>query len=354
MRLFTDTRGIRRRPQRPHGTLPENNLVGEMTAEAERYADKLSGGGDVVAITLGGGLSRGYGDALSEIDLNVYLDEARIRDWRMGKGLIPHGDHLGDRYHMDVSFLTLGEERASKWSLLKKWDASYQRVLHDPTGAISELLNEKDVFTAGEKHSLATRGYLDCTYHGDIVVRQWSLRGDPLVANQMISRGVPALCNLLFLANDEYPPFEKWLLNYSHSLGWKPSDWRRRVEEITIIKEPGFEEVERRSAAFMELYHEVWGRVVGEEYSHMGLLELDALEALEYVVESRPTVREFNERYGEATLGHEVLSKLAYIVEEHGAERVVFNRGRFLEEKASGFPGFLGWNREMLNHLRLR
>jgi len=49
MRLFTDTRGIRRRPQRPHGTLPENNLVGEMTAEAERYADKLSGGGDVVA-----------------------------------------------------------------------------------------------------------------------------------------------------------------------------------------------------------------------------------------------------------------------------------------------------------------
>lgn len=351
MMFFETTRGIRHRERRPHGTLPNTNQLLEMRQNVDEYVEKISKNRDVVGITLTGGLSRGYGDALSEIDLNIYLQETRISDWEKGLGPIPQGDHQGTKYQMDVSFLNLKTEANEEWSLLKKWDASYSKILYDPHGIIEKLLDSKDVFTDKEKHSIALSNYLDCVYFGDIVVRQWTLRSDPMVANQMISKGIPALCNLLFLANDEYPPFEKWLVNYSYNLKWRPINWRKRLEQITLIRELSFKEVERRSTEFMRLYREVWGKVVGDEYSETGLLELDALETLTYVIREQPTVEEFKKKYDIKQLGYENLYKLADIKRVDGVEHIVFNHQRFKEEQAKGFPSFLHWNREMLEHI---
>jgi hypothetical protein len=254
---------------------------------------------------------------------------------------------------MDVSFLSIEAEKKASWSTLKKWDASYAKILYDPSGMIEKLLDSKDEFTAEEKKSIALGNYLDCVYFGDIIVRQWTLRDDPLVANQMITKGIPALCNLLFLANDEYPPFEKWLINYSYSLQWKPVDWKKRVENITIVKKLSLAEVERRSMEFMRLYREVWGKVVGDEYRETGLLELEALETLIYVIREKPTVEEFKKKYDIKQLGYENLYKLADIKTVDGEERIIFNIDRFKEERANGFPSFLHWNREMLEHIKV-
>ena len=353
MMIFETTQGIRHRKNRPTGTLPDINLLNEMNENIEEYVKSLSKNPDIIGITLTGGLSRGYGDTLSEIDLNIYLKETALADWNKGKGPLPQGDHLGTKYHMDVSFLSLETEKKTDWSLLKKWDVSYTKIIYDPTGAIEQLLDSKDIFTAEEKHRLAISNYLDCVYFGNIVVRQWTQRADPLVANQMISKGIPSLCNLLFLANDEYPPFEKWLVNYSYSLPWKPENWRKRLETITLIQELDLSEVERRSTEFMMLYREVWGKVVGEEYRDTGLLELDALETLEYVIRIQPTVEEFTNRFDIKQLGYENLYKLADIKTIDGEERIIFNHERFKEEQAKGFPSFLDWNKEMLGHIKL-
>ena len=214
------------------------------------------------------------------------------------------------------------------------------------------MLDEKDVFTAEEKYSLALVSYLDCVYFGDIVVRQWTLRGDPLVANQMISKGVHSLTNLVFLANDEYPPFEKWLINYSYSLDWLPENWHKRLMSVTLIKDLAMYEVSRRSEEFMELYREVWAKIMGEEYHRTGLLELDELERLEYVIENNPSLTNFTERFGDKPLSYEVLYKLCDIIKENGEEQIRFNYTRFLNERESGFPSFLHWNKEMLTHIK--
>ncbi|TRO50829.1 DUF4037 domain-containing protein [Candidatus Bathyarchaeota archaeon] len=351
MRFFKTTRGIRHRKNRPKGTLPEANQLPTMMENIEEYVKQLSSNRDVVGITLAGGLSRGYGDQLSEIDLNLYLNEDRLQDWIKGRGPLPQGDHKGTKFHMDVSFLNLKAESTTDWSLLKKWDASYTKVLYDPTDIIEKFLDSKDVFTAEEKYSIALGNYLDCVYFGDIVVHQWLLRGDPLVANQMISKGIPALCNLLFLANDEYPPFEKWLVNYSYTLHWTPTDWKKRLGAITLIKELTAEEVQRRSREFMQLYREVWGKIVGEEYYETGLLELDALDVILYVIREQPTLEEFKKNYDIKQLSYENLYKLADIKRINGVEHIVFDPQRFKDEQKKGFPGFLQWNREMLKHI---
>ena len=353
MRFFEPTRGIRHREKRPVGTLPDTNQINEMMQNVEEYVELLSANQDVVGITLGGGLSRGYGDALSEIDLNIYIKEEKLSDWVKGHGSLPQGDHQGTKYHMDVGFLSLVAEKKEVWSTLKKWDASYTKILYDPSGKIEKLLASKDEFNAEEKQSIALGNYLDCVYFGDIVVRQWTLRDDPLVANQMITKGIPALCNLLFLANDEYPPFEKWLINYSYSLQWKPVNWKKRLEAITIVKKLSLTEVERRSIEFMRLYREVWGKVVGDEYRETGLLELEAFETLIYVIREKPKVEAFKEKYDIKQLGYENLYKLAEIKTVEGEERIIFNVDRFNEERINGFPSFLHWNREMLEHIKV-
>ncbi len=353
MRFFETSRGHRHRENRPHGTLPTHNKLPELMENIKEYVDMLSRNPDVIGVTLTGGLSRGYGDSLSEIDLNIYLQDSRLPEWEKGLGSIPQGDHMGTKYHMDVSFLSLTAEAKKEWSLLKKWDASYTRILYDPTGIIEKFLDSKDVFTAEEKHDIALSNYLDCIYFGDIVVRQWTQREDLLVANQMISKGISALCRLLFLANDEYPPFEKWLVNYSYTLHWKPRHWRKRLEEVTMIRSASLSEVKRRSAVFMKLYREVWGRVVGEEYSETGLLELDALETLQYIIREQPTLEAFTARYSVKQLGYENLFKLADIKYVDGKHRIVFDYEKFKKEQTKGFPDFLEWNRKMLRHIDL-
>lgn len=353
MRFFKDTQGIRKRATRPHGRVPSKNNYTEMHDNAHEYSDMLSEYQDVIGVTLTGGLSRSYGDELSEIDLNIYLTPETYKTWYTGKGPIPHGDYMGNIYHMDVSFLDFTKESEEKWGLSKKWDASYAKILYDPEKKIKVLLDSKDVFTGDEKYLLALNNYLDCVYFADIGVRQWSLRGDPLVANQMISKAIPSLCNLLFLANDEYPPFEKWLVNFSHSLQWKPEDWEKKLTKITLIQEITLDEATRRSRLLLELYHMVWAKIVGEEYRETGLLELNALETLEYVIQNKPTVEEFTAKYSPNQLGYEVLYKLADIEIKDGEERIVFNHDKFMQEKTTGFPSFLDWNKEMLRYVEL-
>ncbi len=323
-----------------------------MLKNVGEYAANLSNNDEIIGITLNGGLSRGYGDSLSEIDLNIYIKDEKLPNWVKGKGPLPQGDHMGTRGHMDVSFLSLTEEK-QKWSLEKKWGASYAKIIYDPTGQVEQLFEENDVFTADEKYGVALTNYLDCVYFGDIAVKQWRMRGDPLAAHMLINKGIPALINLLFLANDEFPPFEKWLLNYSYGLEWKPDGWKKRLEEIILIPQLSLDEAERRSILFMGLYHEVWAKIVGEENAETGLLELDALECLEYVIRETPPVGEFTSRYDVRQLGYENLFKLADIVVIDGVEVVRFNWERYNSEKAKAFTGFLEWNRNILEHLRL-
>lgn len=353
MKFFKDTYGIRKRVNRPYGRVPVENSLNDMLEAVDFYVEQLSSNTDVEAISLGGGLSRGFGDSLSEIDLNVYVKPEILNDWEMGKGPIPHGDYLGDKYHMDVSFFSIDTEKEKEWILLQKWDSSYVKILYDPEEKLNNLLSSKDVFTAKEKYQVALTNYLNCVYHGDIIVRQWILRQDPLVANQILSNGINSLCILLFLANDEYPPFDKWLINYSYSLSWKPEDWETRLNEITLIQEISFDELERRKTVFKELYLDIWGKVIGEEHREIGLLELDTLESLQYIIDNKPIVEKYIDKYGHRPLGCEVLYKLTELVEINGEKRIQFNEELFIDEQKNGFSHFLDWNKRMLEYIQL-
>lgn len=59
--------------KRPYVNLNSHNTVNELLAALNETLHKFTALNGVVGVILDGGLSRGYGDYLSEIDVIIYL-----------------------------------------------------------------------------------------------------------------------------------------------------------------------------------------------------------------------------------------------------------------------------------------
>jgi hypothetical protein len=225
--------------------------------------------------------------------------------------------------------------------------------MYDPAGEIEQLMDEKVVFTSREKRKLAITKSLDCEYLGEVVVRQWLKRGDTLAAHQIINRAIPSLIELLFLANDEFPPYDKWLANYSYSLIWKPENWKKRLESLLIVKDFSSSEVDRRYRELGALYGEIWKKIVGEKRSRFNFFEIELANALQYIIENSPvSLVEFKKAGYEASLlSREPICKVASVITRNGEEWIEFDDRAFSKARKDGFRDFLSWNKEMLKML---
>ncbi len=355
MELFKEIIGIRDRKNRPYGKITSKGKYDEMLDKAKKIANELAREGGVIGITLCGGLSRGYADELSEIDLNVYLENEVYNDWITGIGPIPQNDTLWKGNYIDVEFISFENEIKENWDLPKKWDASYNVMLFDPEKKIEVLFKDKDVFTSIEKFQCLSEYFEKCVYIGNIVILQWINRGDPLAANQLINSAISGLIGLVFLANDEYPPYEKWALNYSYSLKWLPKDWKRRISEIILTKEISFKEVERRRDLFVKLYKDCWEKIVGNELRNLEFIDIITLQELQFIVDNSPvSIEKFAESFDIKHLSYEPIYKFSNIIIRDGKKHISFNREKFIKEKKANFPDILEWSKPLLYKLKIK
>ena len=355
MELFNETIGIRNKKVRPYGEITSGGNYQQMLKDARRIADELSQEKGVIGITICGGISRGYADELSEIDLKIYLDESTYNDWISGMGPIPHGDALWKGKYIDFDIMSFKKEQEEEWSLVKKWDASYNLIVFDPEGKIHHLLNTKDVFSAKEKFQCVSKYFEKCLYIGYIVVFQWINRGDPLAANQLINNAITSLIEMAFFANNEYPPYEKWALNYSYSLKWLPKNWKKRISEILIIKELTIEEAQKRRKLFNDLYKDCWEKIIGKELRDLEFIDVISLKELQFIIDKSPVlIDKFAESFDIKDLSYEPLYKLTEIKIIDGKKVIYFDKEKFIEQQKAEFPEILGWSKAMLHKLKIK
>jgi len=355
MELFKEIIGIRDRKNRPYGKISSKGKYDEILDKAKKIANELAREGGVIGITLSGGLSRGYADELSEIDLNVYLENEVYNDWITGMGPIPHNDALWKGNYVDVEFFSFENEIKENWDLTKKWDASYNIILFDPDKKIKALFYEKDVFTSQEEYQCILQNFEKCMYIGNLVILQWIKRGDPLAANQLISSAISSLISLAFLANNEYPPYEKWALNYSYSLKWLPKDWKKRISEIILTKQISVEEVERRRELFIKLYKDCWEKIVGKESRDLEFIDIITLQELQFIVDNSPvSIEKFAHSFDIKDLSYEPIYKFSNIIIRDGKRFISFNKEKFIEEQKTNFPDILEWSKPLLKKLKLQ
>ena len=157
------------------------------------------------------------------------------------------------------------------------------------------------------------------------------------------------------MVNDEYTPVEKWALNYSYSLDWKPVEWKSRLESILNSKIKNSEELIRIKQELIGLHDEVCVKLMGSEYKSITLIEIRALKILQYIVDNSPLLlKDYKKEFELSFLAYEPIYNLTKIDTVKNQEVIIFNKNLFLKEKESGFQGFLDWNKAILKMIILK
>ncbi|MBX3001132.1 MAG: hypothetical protein KF893_21595, partial [Caldilineaceae bacterium] len=128
---------------RPYVQIKAENQIETLRVHLAEHLPRFVDHDGVVGVTLNGGLSRGYADHLSEVDISLYLTSAAYNAWRHQGSPLTEGVSVVDGQLYDVKFADIAAEERRDWEAVALWDASYAQILYDPEGRIERMLAEK-------------------------------------------------------------------------------------------------------------------------------------------------------------------------------------------------------------------
>ncbi len=236
---------------RPHvKDLPENQ-VRQLLAHLDGQLQLFLTMPGLVGLTLNGGLSRGFGDSLSEVDVTLYLDKEGQQVADSGRCPLPLGIAVLSGQLYDIKTVSYEEELERKFGQVDLWDMSYAQILYDPEGKVAELFTMK--LSQRPKGEDAADHIWDAYWHYRLAGDIWVARGDIEQGHLMLNRAIEPLLKALFVTNEEYVPHEKWLVHMSRTLPWLPEDYTERLQSALIPTTGGVEGLKMRQAAIIAL-----------------------------------------------------------------------------------------------------
>ncbi len=252
---------------RPYVQVESENTIATLRHHLEKMLPEFEALPGVVGLTLNGGLSRGYADHLSEIDITIYLTSEAFRDWKLGKPPIAVGitKLAGQLY--DVKYVDFTAEEARDWDDTELWDVSYAEILFDPEDLLHSLFAEK--LAERPEPDKAENLLMSCWWYFRLAGDIWIHRGDVLQGHHVFNQAVTALVQALFVANREYVPHEKWLLHLSRSLRWMPENWEDRLQAAMSTGDLTIESLKSRQVVIANLWKEIDRYIVENYYPHL-------------------------------------------------------------------------------------
>ncbi|MCK4259984.1 MAG: DUF4037 domain-containing protein [Halanaerobiales bacterium] len=250
--------------KRPYVKLETENIIGELRSHLQDTLTLLKALPGVVGVTLNGGMSRGYADYLSEIDVTIFLDSSEYEKLKNGQAPIFNGIVKLNGYLYDIKYVNWNSEIKKSWNDIELWDLSYAEILYDPYGKIDELFQEK-LRVSFDLDRM--EGFLfNCWWHFKFAGDIWIHRGDVLQGQLMFNEAVKCLIKALFALNKEFIPHEKWIIHMSRSLNWKPVDWENRLTKVMDTGDMTVRSLRDRQKIIQELWNEIDNYVVESNY----------------------------------------------------------------------------------------
>lgn len=248
---------------RPYVNLKSENKIDDFIHALQKSIKRLETFEGVIGITLNGGMSRGYADYLSEIDIVIYLDKKNYELWNNGKSPVALGITKIDKYLYDIKLLNPDEEKQKSWDSVALWDLSYSKILYDPHGDIKRFI---DVKLKHKPEPLQAEGLLfNCWWYFRLAGDIWIHRGDTVQGHYMMNSAVTKLVEALFTANREYIPHEKWIIHFSRTLDWKPQQWETRIAEAMSTGDFSSESLIKRQEVIEKLWQEIDSYIIKKE-----------------------------------------------------------------------------------------
>jgi predicted nucleotidyltransferase len=265
----------------------------------------------VVGVTLNGGVSRGYADELSEIDLTVYLHSAAYEKLKTSKAPVPLGIAVLNGYLFDLKPADYGEEAGSPWEPVTLWDASYAKILYDPDGKIAALLAEK--LRQKPAPETADGDLFACWWCFRLAGDIWLRRGDTLQGHFILNEAVKYLLKALFSINGDYIPHEKWLLHLSRTLAWTPPEWEERLTSALLAADASPTGLKARQEVIASLWSDLDRRLCALD-GYTGALTFRQQRFLQllkrFAEEKAVTAAEFDEAIGLVSLKYSPVYEL--------------------------------------------
>jgi hypothetical protein len=284
---------------RPHVQIDAPNQVVDLRRHLDSMLPRFTAMPGVVGLTLNGGLARGYGDHLSEIDVTVFVTPQAFNNLKTGKPSVAQGITVLDGQFYDVKYVEIDAERERDWADVELWDASYAQILYDPQSLIQGLLADK--LSAGTDPGAAEGLLMSCWWYNELAGEIWVQRGDALQGHHVFNQAVVSLVKALFAANSEYVPHAKWLLHMSRSLEWRPADWERRLGAAICTGDLTLNSLRARQITIRGLWEDIDTCIRDQFFPGLPVrvMQRTAYEGLKLLVdEESVTIEEWRERTG--------------------------------------------------------
>ncbi len=128
---------------RPYVQIKSTNELHALRGHLDAMLPRFTSFEGVVGLTLNGGMSRGYADRLSEVNVTFFLDPDAFQQWQRSKTPIALGITVLEGQLYDIKIVDYAAERERVWDPVTLWDASYAEILYDPDGRLHDLYVEK-------------------------------------------------------------------------------------------------------------------------------------------------------------------------------------------------------------------
>lgn len=243
--------------------LKGENLLNQFKPVAERLVSEISSVKSVSSIILLGGLTRGFMDKFSDLDIMVLLEtfdnslKQRVRK-------IGAKAELTD-LDLDLEIYSTADFRAEAWDDMDRWEYSHAKVAFDPEGEIGKIITDKlkvpeSFWTERIAVHVEHLKWYCCPPDetAGTISEAWMERGDLTAAHYCLNYALEVMLELAFALNHEFVPAPKWRLYYSYKLRRLPEGFKKDMEEALKVESFSLKELRRRLKAIRVM----WSKIV--------------------------------------------------------------------------------------------
>lgn len=210
--------------------LESKNLYDSYIKHMEVTVAKLEENKKIIGMTLNGGLSRGYVDIYSEIDLTLYLENEELTEWNSNISPVANGITVIEGMLYDIKILNINDFEAKEFDEVELWDLSYAKILYDPHNRLKKVFERNKSKTLDI--SRIERTLFSSWWYFKLATDIWKFRDDFIQGHMMLNKSVEELVKSLYILNEEFIPHEKWFIHMTRTLKILPEDWIRNLNEI--------------------------------------------------------------------------------------------------------------------------
>lgn len=249
-----------------HISLRGRNLHRIHLRTAKSIAKQLSEDKRVEGVIFLGGLTRGFADLYSDIDIAV-LVRGNEGSLRRSIERMSRAESLRTGFDMDLEVHSVEGFRSLEKTDWRRREYAEARIAYDRDGTTARLVSEMVSVPEGFWVDRIVKDWMYLQWYAcpgkgfKSIAEIWVERGDVESAIHCLNYSMDLLLELLFAINRQFTPVPKWRLHHARRLEWRPRGFETALRDLLVVDSMTSAEVTRGAAVFRKMRSQLERRV---------------------------------------------------------------------------------------------